>query len=281
MYIKHIALFILIGFTSLSYAQIIHPDTLSAHVHYLSSEELEGRALGSKGKDLAATYIQQQFQQAGLQPFEENYEQHFDLKISLAWVQATNIIGVLEGSDPLLKNEYIVLGAHYDHLGYKKDRSTFYPGADDNASGVATLIELAKHFGQLENKPKRSLLFIAFDAEESGLLGSKHFVKNLDPGTLAHIKAMFSFDMVGMLEANKGLDLKGIGTLVNGPETAKKHASDLKVLNTSKEIEDRTDTEPFGSKGIPAIHVFTGSKSPYHKPEDKADLLDYPFSAIL
>src|SRR5690606_23272859 len=197
--------------------------------------------------DLAATYIQQQFQQAGLQPFEENYEQHFDLKISLAWVQATNIIGVLEGSDPLLKNEYIVLGAHYDHLGYKKDRSTFYPGADDNASGVATLIELAKHFGQLENKPKRSLLFIAFDAEESGLLGSKHFVKNLDSCTLVNIKAIFSFDMVGMLESNEGLDLKGIGSLVNWPETVKKHASHLKVLNPSKEIEDRTDSEPFGS----------------------------------
>lgn len=247
----------------MSHAQVIHPDTLSAHVHYLASPELEGRAVGSKGKALATTYIQQQFQQAGLKPFQGSYLQHFELKFSLAWVQATNIIGMIEGTDPVLKDEYIVLGA------------------DDNASGVAAIIELAKYFKKKENKPRRSLLFIAFDAEESGLLGSKHFVDHLGKDTLSNIKAMFSFDMVGMLEANKGLHLKGIGTLKNGKETAQNHANSLKLLNTSKEIEERTDTEPFGSKGIPAIHVFTGSKSPYHKPEDKAELLDYPGMATV
>src|SRR5690606_5162560 len=115
--------------------------------------------------------------------------------------------------------------------------------------------------------PKRSLIFIAFDAEESGLLGSKHYVETIDAELRNQIKAMFSFDMVGMLEANKGLDLKGIGSLVNGEEIAKKHTDGITLLNTSASIENRTDTEPFGDKGIPAIHVFTGTKSPYHKPE--------------
>ena len=255
-------------------AQTIHPDTLSKHVHYLASEELQGRALGTEGKDKAAAYITQQFQQAGLSPYKDSFTQPFDLKFDLAWVKATNIIGVVEGTDPQLKNELIVLGAHYDHLGPKKDKSTFYPGADDNASGVATIIELAKYFSQ--NKPKRSLIFIAFDAEESGLLGAKHFVDKLTSDEKKQIKAMFSYDMVGMLEANKGLHLKGIAGIKNGKDLAQKHASGINLLDVSGNIEERTDTEPFGAVGIPAIHVYTGSKSPYHKPEDKADLLDYP-----
>lgn len=266
-------------------AQVSHTSELQKHVTYLASEELEGRGLGTQGKDLATAYIREQFVSAGLKPFNESYLQEFSLKIGLARVKATNIIGLVEGTDPLLKEEYIVLGAHYDHLGYslhsKNDIKTVYPGADDNASGVATIIELAKYFNQPENRPKRSLLFVAFDAEESGLLGAKHFVKKAEGTLLEQIKVMFSFDMVGMLEANKGLNLKGIATLVNGKEIAQKYSGDIKLLNTRPNIEARTDTEPFGLKGIPAIHVFTGTKSPYHQPQDIADLLDYPGMATI
>ncbi len=268
-------LFILTGFLSL--AQVTDKDVLNAHVTYLASEQLEGRGLGTNGKDLAKAYIKKEFEAAGLLAMGEDHFQEFPLKIGMAWVKATNVVGLIEGADPLLKNEYIVVGAHYDHLGYemKKDTKVIYPGADDNASGVAAIIELAKHLNKSANKPKRSLIFIAFDAEESGLLGSKHYVDTIDKTLRNQIKVMFSFDMVGMLGANKGLDLKGIGGLVNGEEIAKKHADGITLLNTSAAVENRTDTEPFGQKGIPAVHVFTGTKSPYHKPEDKADLLDY------
>ena len=268
-------LFILSGFLSL--AQVTNKDVLNAHVSYLASEQLEGRGLGTDGKDLAKAYIKKEFESAGLMAMGEDHFQEFPLKMGMVWVKATNVVGMVEGLDPLLKNEYIVIGAHYDHMGYEMRKGTkvIYPGADDNASGVAAIIELAKHFNKAGNKPKRSLIFIAFDAEESGLLGSKHYVETIDAELRNQIKVMFSFDMVGMLEANKGLDLKGIGSLVNGVEIAKKHTEGITLLNTSASIENRTDTEPFGDKGIPAIHVFTGTKSPYHKPEDKADLLDY------
>lgn len=268
-------LFILSGFLSL--AQVTDKDVLNAHVSYLASEQLEGRGLGTDGKDLAKAYIKKEFESAGLLAMGEDYFQEFHLKMSMVWVKATNVVGMVEGTDALLKNEYIVIGAHYDHMGYEMRKGTkvIYPGADDNASGVAAIIELAKYFNKSGNKPKRSLIFIAFDAEESGLLGSKHYVETIDAELRNQIKVMFSFDMVGMLEANKGLDLKGIGSLVNGEEIAKKHTDGITLLNTSASIENRTDTEPFGDKGIPAIHVFTGTKSPYHKPEDKADLLDY------
>ena len=271
---KYIFLSILLSLGLSSVAQHIHSDSLSKHVHYLASDELQGRALGTAGKDLATAYILDQFKSAGLQPYEGKYLQGFDLNFRLAWVQASNIIGVVPGSDSDLSKEYIVIGAHYDHLGYKKD-GTVFPGADDNASGVATIIELAKYFGQAANRPKRSLLFIAFDAEESGLLGAKHFVDNLSDDAKRQIKAMFSLDMVGMLRANRGLDLKGIATILDGKAIAERNAQDINLLNLSGEIERRTDTHPFGLQGIPAVHVFTGLKSPYHKPEDKADLLDY------
>lgn len=261
-----------------SFAQTTTAEDFKNHVDYLASEQLEGRGLGTNGKDLAKEYIKEQFISAGLKPFGNDYFQEFSLKFYLARVNATNIIGIVEGTDPVLKSEYIVIGAHYDHLGYdfsKEKGKNIYPGADDNASGTAALIELAKYFAKPENNPKRSLIFIAFDAEESGLRGSLHFINNLEKDTLENIKAMFNFDMVGMLEANKKLELKGIKTIVNGEEIAKKHSGDITLFNVNSKIEERTDTHYFGEKGIPSVHVFTGIKSPYHQYGDKADLLDY------
>lgn len=284
MNIKYLTLSLFFGLYNTISAQTSNPDIYKKHVSYLASEELEGRGLGTKGKDLATDYIQKQFVEAGLKPFGGDFLHKFEFREGLAKIDATNIVGIVEGTDPKLKNEYIVLGAHYDHLGYiKKDNKTkkYFPGADDNASGVSAIIELAKHFGKEENKPKRSLIFIAFDAEESGLIGSEYFVKNLDPKMLESIKAMFSFDMVGMLNANNGINLKGITNVYNGKELAEKHAGNIKLYQINSNIEERTDTYPFGAVGIPAVHVFTGLKSPYHRPEDKAHLLDYDGMVVL
>ncbi len=190
-----------------------------------------------------------------------------------------NVIGFFPGSDTALQKEYILIGAHYDHLGYrmKDGQKIIYHGADDNASGVAVVLELARYFAENPELVKRSIIFVAFDAEESGLLGAKKFISENVRFGIEDIKAMFSIDMVGMYGPNKGLSLKGISAVSGGEKLADSIAEvfGIRLRNTTGDIETHTDTWDFGEKGIPAIHAFTGTKSPYHQPEDTWDLLDY------
>lgn len=253
-------------------------NTLELHVQTLASPEMEGRGLGTEGSEKAREYILQEFQEAGLDKIGNSIIHPFKIRQGLAWIPAFNIVGVLEGKHPILKDEIIVIGAHYDHMGYvyRSGNRVIYPGADDNASGVAALIELAHYLGKKKENLNRTLVFVAFDAEESGLWGAQNFLSD----SIVHpenIKAMFSMDMVGMYSSNKGLDLKGIATIEGGKTLAEDIAVDhsIQLKNTSAIIERRTDTWPFGSMGIPAIHGFTGLNSPYHKPEDTYDQLDY------
>ncbi|TVR42638.1 MAG: M20/M25/M40 family metallo-hydrolase [Bacteroidia bacterium] len=254
-------------------------ERLKKHVSVLASDTLEGRGLGTKGKIRAKQYIAEQFAGIGLESFSEDYFQHIDLRIGLARVPATNIIGYLRGSDPALANEYIVIGAHYDHLGYDDiDGEKFiFPGADDNASGVAAMIEIAAYFAANPGLHGRSLIFIAFDAEESGLLGARRFVENFAYVDTDNISIMFSLDMVGMYAANRGLHLLGMGTLQDGEHMAREiaEATNTRLRRVTDEVPGRTDTWPFGQVGIPSVHAFTGTRSPYHQPEDTYDLLDY------
>jgi len=258
---------------------------LEAHVAFLASDSLEGRGLGTGGKVLAKHYIARQFEDIGLKPAGEDFFQDFQLRQGVAWIPGTNVVGYLEGSDPLLKSEYIVIGAHYDHIGYeyRQGERIIFPGADDNASGTASLIEIARHLSRNRHLLGRSIIFIAFDAEESGLIGSQKFLEEPGKFHTDKIRLMFSLDMVGMYEDYGGLDLKGIGTMNGGKELARRlapeHGIDLK--NTSATIEFRTDTRPFSDMGIPSVHAFTGTGSPYHKPEDTWDLLDYEGMALV
>jgi aminopeptidase YwaD len=251
---------------------------LRDHVRILASDSLHGRGLGTEGTELAREYIVSQFMEAGITPLFDYFLQPFKFRSGVAWIPAVNIAGFIEGSDPVLKNEFIVIGAHYDHIGYTRNETgkTIFPGADDNASGVAAIIEIGRYFVQNPSLLGRSLIIVAFDAEESGLWGSRNFVEN-SPVPLDRIKLMFSFDMVGMYAANRGLHLRGMGSLEGGVDMAKSIAGQKSVSlrNTGSNIERRTDTAPFGDRGIPAVHVFTGTKSPYHKPGDKYHLLDY------
>lgn len=253
---------------------------LKKHVSFLAADSLEGRGLGTEGKEKAMHYISGVFSDAGLLPFGPNYFREFSFRKELIRVNATNVVGYIEGSDEKLKDEYIVIGAHYDHLGFdtKKDGTVeIYNGADDNASGTAALLELAKYFGSDQNTPKRSIIFITFDAEEIGLLGSEYFIEDSKLVDLEKIKFNFNFDMVGMYDTYGGLDLKGINGIAGGKKAAKKLAEEngLKLKNTNARFESFTDTYPFGDAGIPAVHFFTGLKSPYHRPEDTHDLLEY------
>lgn len=214
-------------------------------------------------------------------------------------LNATNVAGMVQGHDPELRNEYIVIGAHYDHIGFWPNltgEERVFNGADDNASGTAMMMELARYFAENPEKTARSLIFIAFDAEEIGLRGAYHFVEHSGLDDLSAIRLMFSLDMVGMYSArkrtkpipigflrHKGFDLKGIGAVAGGSALAAELADrqSVRINNTSADIEVRTDTWAFAEAGIPAAHLFTGTKSPYHEPQDTADLLDYEGMARL
>ncbi len=265
--------------SGLSIAQQGHlAERLKTHTSFLAADSLEGRGLGTLGKEKAEKYIIDQFRNAGLESLKADYRHGFQFRSGLAWIPATNLVGVIRGNDPILKDEFIVIGAHYDHLGYslKNGDRLIYPGADDNASGVASIIELAKQLNANKNELKRSVIIVAFDAEESGLYGADRFIKDsiVDP---SQIRFMFSLDMVGMYSTHGGLDLKGMESIAEGASIASKMAAkhQINIKKMGAAIENRTDTKPFGDKGIPSVHVFTGLKSPYHKPEDKSDLLDY------
>lgn len=252
--------------------------SLRKHVEVLASDSLEGRGEGSYGIIKARQYIVNEFKKAGVKPLGDKYEHDFSFLSMMVRANSQNIIAVVEGSDPVLKDEYIIIGAHYDHIGWKeKDgKKIIYNGADDNASGTAAIIELARLFNENKDLIKRSIVFIAFGAEESGLIGSKYFVNDsIIP--LSKIKCMFSLDMVGMYKQNNGIELKGIELLKDSKtlvDEAKQNVS-IKITQMSDEVSQRTDTKHFGENEVPSVHVNTGHKSPYHKPEDDSDLLDY------
>ncbi len=247
-------------------------ERLQDHVYFLAADSLHGRKAGSPDATRAAEYLIGEYEKAGVKPlFREGWYDRFSIA-AFPDADFKNVVGLIEGGDPALKGEVIVLGAHYDHLGIRKGQ--IYNGADDNASGSAALVEIAR---ALERKPlRRSVIIAAFDAEELGLYGSNHLAARLD--TLGfNIKLMMSVDMVGWLKAGKSLKLEGVATIKDGAEIlrAQKGSLTLDLKNFERSVFTATDTEGFATLGIPTLAVTTGLKSPYHKPGDDADLIDY------
>jgi aminopeptidase YwaD len=256
----------------------------------LASDALLGRGFGSEGGRLAAAYIRDRFEDAGVEPLLEDYFHSFTHRQGILNITGYNVTGIIRGSDPALKGEYIILGAHYDHLGWElADGDTVvYNGADDNASGVAAILEVGRILAGRPDLLGRSVILVAFDGEESGLIGSKAFVNELMKGEYAVIDSgsvavMFSLDMVGMYDAHGGVDLQGIGMLTDHQQLIADATTymDISLTNTDATLVRNTDTAPFGRAGVPAIHVFTGLESPYHKPGDDSDLLDYEGMAVI
>lgn len=257
-------------------AQTTLKGRLERHVYTLASDSLHGREAGSEYARMASEYIIRQWKEIGIEPYMENsYLQPFNDG------EYRNIIGIINGNDSVLKNEYIVIGAHYDHLGYKKQdgETIIYNGADDNASGVAILTELARKLKNDQQKLNRSIILVAFDAEEIGLVGSTYFVDNpIVP--LENIKLMLSVDMVGWFKTSGEVKYSGSGTIHNGKNILLNEELIPQGLNVVAQkfetsVFTATDTQAFAMKGIPTLAVTTGLKSPYHKPEDDADLIDY------
>ena len=196
-------------------------------------------------------------------------------------VPAYNVIGMLEGSDPLLKKEIIILGAHYDHLGRGGEGSgslaarggDIHYGADDNASGTAGVLELARLFTTQKPKPKRTIVFMAFGGEEEGLLGSNYYVNHpLLP--LANTVAMINMDMIGRMKDSK-LVIGGVGTA--------KEWRDIMAADTEKAFQLTLNEDGFGpsdhssfyAKQIPVLFFWTGTHTDYHKPSDTFEKINY------
>jgi aminopeptidase YwaD len=194
-----------------------------------------------------------------------------------------NVVMLLPGEDPKLKDEYIILGAHFDHLGMggpgsgsrALDTIGIHHGADDNASGVAMMLELAEKFAVTKGSHKRSILCIAFTGEEEGLLGSKHFTD--DPGiNLSKVNAMINLDMVGRLNETNNLQISGVGTAAGLKNLvyAKTDTSVIK-LTLSNEGYGPSDHSSFYGKNIPVLFYFTGAHMDYHTPTDTWEKINY------
>jgi len=251
---------------------------LEQHLYYLASDSLRGRYAGSEDAMKAAQYIVKQYEQMGVEPFyESGYIQSFSNSLAGNKV-FNNVIACIPGSDPALKDEYVIIGAHYDHLGVKHDK--VYNGADDNASGTAAVIEIARQLKEHQSELKRSVILVNFDAEEIGLFGSNAFAQRLSKEKkIKKVCLMMSLDMIGWYRQSGKLIVQGTGTIDDGKKKMKELAEALGVNLKTKKFErsvlTATDTEGFAKKGVATLAVTTGVKSPYHKPEDDADLIDY------
>jgi hypothetical protein len=250
----------------------------------LSDPALEGRGLGSAGLESAAAYIAGRFREAGLEPAGEPDQGYFRTWTARAGepqreMELRNVVGVIPGARREWAGQSVVVGAHYDHLGrgWPDARAghagEIHPGADDNASGVAVLLELARVLAE-GPPPPRSVVFAAFTGEEAGRLGSRHYVENAASHPASDALAMLNLDTVGRL---------GEGPLyVLGAESAREwphilrgagHVAGVQVRPVAEPL-DASDQVSFIEAGIPAVQLFGGPHPDYHRPSDTAGKID-------
>ena len=273
---------------SVMVAQNFKETNIKKHVTFLASDKLKGRGTASPEELLAASYIADQFKQAGLMAFNKSYLKPFTFKknldphdTSLVGIKersSSNVVGFLDNKAPYT----IVIGAHYDHLGLGHDHNSLdanpegkiHNGADDNASGTTGVIELANYFASNKKTEPFNFLFICFSGEELGLLGSKKWCDAPDL-ELSKINYMINMDMIGRLsDSTKKLVVYGVGTspvfvpLIDSIQTGMSVKKDSSGIGPS-------DQTSFYLKDIPVLHFFTGQHSDYHKPSDDADKINY------
>ena len=262
---------------------------IRSDIAYLASDRLEGRGTGTAGNDSAATFIARRFAALGLRRLDTSYEQHFVAHPLVAHNESPrslptqNVVALLPGADARLRGQLVIVGAHFDHLGRSTEgaldpdrKGVIRRGADDNASGTAAVLELARLFSIAP--PKRSVLFVTFSGEELGLLGSEYFVTH-SPVPLDSAVAMINFDMVGRLREDK-LIVYGIATAtelpalldsanlaVSGPGKASPWTSALR-LTALGDGYGPSDHSSFYARNIPVLHFFTDLHEDYHRAGD-------------
>jgi len=274
---KLILLLTVVGCHTVFAQQIFNEKALIDNLKFLSSDALEGRKPETKGSEQAREFIKEQFRKMDVHPFSDKYEVPFVFDIrSGAKVKGINLIGWIKGSTK--SDKYIVISAHYDHVGIKKEK--IYNGADDNASGTSALIAIAEYFKK--NKPQHSIIIAAFDAEEMGLQGAKAFVKN--PPVLAKtIIANINMDMVARADSN---ELVACGTFFYPqlkPLIEKVNSGKVKIVfghdNPEKDKGSdnwtfSSDHGPFHSAKIPFIYFGVADHKDYHQPTDDFENVD-------
>ncbi|MDB9960479.1 M20/M25/M40 family metallo-hydrolase [Oceanihabitans sp.] len=280
-------LLFLLGFISCK-NEIVKEITLKEDVEALASDDFEGRQTGSEGEQKAAAYISKRFKDIGLEAKGTNdflqafsfkpktdphQEVNYIVKDGDSTITGTNVIGMLNNN----AENTIIIGAHYDHLGYGAEGSlhrgeaAIHNGADDNASGVAVLLDLAKNLK--DKNTNNNYIFIAFSGEEMGLLGSNYFVKNPTIDTKA-ANYMINMDMVGRLKADSTLAVYGVGTSPILKQTLKAHNTKFKLIQKESGVGP-SDHTSFYNADIPVLHFFTGQHEDYHKPSDDFEKLNY------
>jgi hypothetical protein len=247
---------------------------LRRHVTTLSSDAFEGREAGGRGGKAALAYLRSELKairQNGSLPREST--QDFGREYQ-------NLLVLLPGSDERLKREVVIVGAHYDHVGYGNAKNSAGPigfihnGADDNASGTSAVLELIEAFSSLETAPARSILFAFWDAEEAGLLGSKHWV-SYPTIPLHDIRFVMNIDMLGRLRDNRLVTVgwrsaPGLRSLLVSHNTD----NELKLAFQPKVIAD-SDHYYFYAAGIPAVHIDTDKHEDYHRPSDDPEKINW------
>ncbi len=255
---------------------------LAEHVAWLASPEREGRAPGSAGLAASADYIARAFEAAGLEPGGDDGGWFQDFALAEgprgAPTRARNVVGILPGSRAEWSDQSIVLGAHFDHLGrgwpdvHAGDEGRIHPGADDNASGVAVLIELARNLAG-EGGGSRNLVLVAFSAEEAGRLGSRHYVEH-PCFPLSGLRGVINLDTVGRLEGG-ALQILGTGTADEWQHIFRGCGFVTGIANQIVPgLAESSDQWSFIERGIPGVQIFSGAKDTYHRPSDTAELVD-------
>ena len=263
-------------------APVFSADRMMEVVKFLASDDLKGRGIGTPELDQAANYIARKFEEYGLQTGSDDgtyFQQWTQDVLDKKNIKLKNVIGIIPGTNPDLA-EAVVISAHYDHLGFgwpdvrKGNEGKIHNGADDNASGIAVMLELAKTLGKT-HKPARTIIFIAFTAEESGLVGSRYFANNYKKYPINKILANLNIDTVGRLFGKKLMVLNSNSArewkfIFMGADFTTGVASDLITQDL-----DASDQMAFINRGVPGVQLFyTGVGSDYHRPEDDADKID-------
>jgi Zn-dependent M28 family amino/carboxypeptidase len=265
----------------------ITSDELKETVRFLASDRLLGRNTGSEGIDEAATYLENQFNALGVKPYFETYRDDFKVDS----LEAFNVVGIIEGNDSKLKDEYIIIGAHYDHIGIIDkivDNDSIANGANDNAAGTSSVIAMAKYFAAKKNN-KRSLMFVLFSAEEKGLLGSKHLAKKLKAENI-NLYTMVNMEMIGVPFKDRdyiafltGYEMSNMAEKMNEYLGSKVigFSEIAKKYNLFRQSDNYAFYEAFKIPCQTMSSCDLSNYEYYHHVDDEADKLDYNHMASL
>ncbi|MBT8258208.1 MAG: M28 family peptidase, partial [Bacteroidia bacterium] len=286
---KHISLIVIFLTLAGCKKEYTPENKMKEDVVYLADDALEGRQTGTEGEKKAAEYLENRFKEIGLEPkgtegyfqdfsFKPKTDPHkeveFEINPSDSTITGRNILGYFDNK----ADQTIVIGAHYDHLGYGGDGSLYrgeekaiHNGADDNASGVAVMLNLAAKLK--ESNKGNNYLFMAFSGEEMGLLGSNYFSKNPTIDS-KKINYMINLDMVGRLKQDSTLAVYGVGTSPIFKQVLTASNDRFKLVENESGVGP-SDHTSFYLIDVPVLHFFTGQHEDYHKPGDDSDKINY------